>query len=140
MSNLHEVGLWLIAAAGVLLAGLCSGVEIACYAINRVRLALRVTRTPPDRAARLIRSELEQPDRLLATLLVWMNIATYAGAVATTQLLEERVHSPILVAVIDTCILTPILFVLAEALPKELFRTEADKLAYRFARPLAAAR
>jgi CBS domain containing-hemolysin-like protein len=114
--------------------------EIACYTINRVRLALRAGRTPPDPAARIVRAELEHPDRLLATLLIWLNIATYAGALATTRLLEMKVQSPGLVALLNTCVLAPVLFIFGEALPKELFRTEADRLAYLFARPLKGAR
>ena len=134
MSTLEEVMLWTIATAGVLATALCSGMEIACYSINRVRLALRVGRNPPDVAARLIRRELDQPDRLLATLLLWMNIATYAGALATTELLEANIHSPAMVALVNTCVLAPVLFIFGEAgLPKELFRTEADRLAYLFA-------
>jgi CBS domain containing-hemolysin-like protein len=140
MTSLYESIPWLVAAGCIGVAALCSGMEIACYAINRVRLALRAGRVPQDAAARIIRAELDQPDRLLATLLVWMNIATYAGALAITELLERNIHSPALVALVNTCVLSPVLFIFGEALPKELFRIEADRLAYRFARPLAAAR
>ncbi len=105
MSTLYETALWLVAIGGVALAALCSGMEIACYSMNRVRLALRVGRNPPDRAARIIRSELDQADRLLSTLLVWLNIATYAGALATTTLLETKITSPALVALVNTCVL-----------------------------------
>jgi len=140
MIRWEEALLWVTAFAGIVGTALCSGMEIACYAISRVRLALRAGRTPPDPAARIIRAELEHPDRLLATLLIWMNIATYAGALAVTRLLESRVQSPALLALLNTCVLAPVLFIFIEALPKELFRTEADRLAYLFARPLAAAR
>jgi CBS domain containing-hemolysin-like protein len=140
MTTLRETVLWAIAVAGVIVAALCSGMEIACYAINRVRLTLRAGLTPPDNAARTIRAELDKPDRLLSTLLIWMNIATYAGALATSELLESKVESPALVALLNTCVLAPVLFIFGEALPKELFRTEADRLAYLFARPLALAR
>jgi CBS domain containing-hemolysin-like protein len=140
MSSAHEVMLWAIALVGVVGAALCSGLEIACYSVNRVRLALRVNRTPPDASARLLRSELEHPDRLLSTLLIWLNLTTYLGAMATTELLEARIKSPGLVALVDTCVLAPVLFIFSEALPKELFRTEADRLAYVFAAPLAGMR
>jgi CBS domain containing-hemolysin-like protein len=140
MTTLRETVLWSIAFAGAVIMALCSGMEIACYSINRVRLALRAGLVPPDKAARMIRAELDQPDRLLSTLLICMNIGTYAGALATSELLERSVESPALVALLNTCVLAPVLFIFSEALPKELFRTEADRLAYFFARPLAAAR
>src|SRR5262245_43440460 len=117
MTPWQEVLWWSVALAGVIVSALSAGMEIACYSVNRVRLDLRAVRVPPDRRARLIRAELDRPDRLLATLLVWLNIATYGGTLAMTELLENKVESPVLIAVINTCILAPVLFVFGEALP-----------------------
>jgi putative hemolysin len=131
---------WAVAVGSVAASAVFSGMEIAFYSINRVRLVLRAGRTPPDAAAVLVRRELEQPDRLLATLLVGNNIVGYMSAVAIATLLESRVGSPGLVALLNTCVLAPVLFIFAESLPKELFRVEADRLAYALSRPVAAVR
>lgn len=132
--TLEKILLLALALAGVFVSAIASGTEIAMYSLNRVRLSLRT-----DRAAEMIRHELEKPGRLLATLLIWLNIATYVSTLATTRLLEG-LGSPAAIAVVNTCLLAPILFIFAEALPKDLFRIEADALAYRLATPLAVGR
>ncbi len=131
---LHTALMWLMAFAGIVLSAIASGGEIAFYSLNRVRLSLRT-----DRPAMLLKAELERPDRLLATMLIWLNVATYFSAMATSKLLEG-LGSPALIAVVNTCILAPILFVFAEALPKDLFRIEANRIAYRLATPLTVGR
>src|SRR5262245_46607275 len=108
---LHEVLWWSVALLGVVGSALSAGLEIACYSVNRVRLDLRAGRHPPDPAARLVRAELDQPDRLLSTLLIWLNVATYAGTLAITELLNEHIRSPALIAAVNTCILAPVLFI-----------------------------
>lgn len=137
-----ELALWWTLMLVALTASSCfSGVEVGCYTLNRVRLDLRAGRTSrPDRAAHVLKSELEQPDRLLAALLIGNNIVNYLGALAMTTLLETGGRTPGQVAVITTLVLTPVLFVFGEALPKELFRVEADSLTYRFARVLSGMR
>jgi len=137
-----EMTLWWMLMLSALIASACfSGVEVGCYTLNRVRLDLRAGRTTrPDWAARVLKRELEQPDRLLAALLIGNNIVNYAGALAMTTLLEVGGRSPGQVALITTLVLTPALFVFGEAIPKELFRVEADRLTYRFAGVLSAMR
>jgi putative hemolysin len=136
-----ELVLWsLLAIVSVIASAMCSGVEIGCYTLNRVRLDLRSHRQPPDVPARIIQRELERPDRLLSTLLISNNIVNYTGALATTALFEATGQPDGVVAVLNTCVLAPVLFVLGEAFPKEFFRGQADRLTYVFARPLAAVR
>lgn len=136
-----EVFSWsVVAFVCVVLSAICSGTEIAFYSLNRVRLDVRAAQTPPDRAARLIRSELERPGRVLTTLLISNNLVNYFGALATSTLFAATAMSEGAIAVASTLVLAPLLFVLGEAAPKELFRVEADRLAYVFARPVTAAR
>ncbi len=131
---------WATAISAISLSAVFSGVEIGCYAVNRVRLAVRSERSPPDRSARLLRREIDRPDRLLGTLLIANNIVNYMGAVATSALLASTGYGPAVIAAINTVLLAPVLFVMGEALPKELFRLDADRLTYRFARLIAALR
>lgn len=136
-----EIFLWvLLAFASVVASAIISGVEIGCYSLSRVRMELRVAKTPPDRSARVLRREIERPALILGTLLIANNLVHYVGSLATTNALNGTELSETAVTLVNVAVLSPIFFVFAEALPKELFRVEADRLTYVFARPLALVR
>jgi len=133
---------WWVALAVFGLAGSawCSGFETSLYVVNRVRLALRAEASPPDRPARRLRRELDNPDRSITTLLISNNVFNYLGVLGVSSLLEGRGLSSLGVIVINALLVTPALLVFGESVPKEYFRVEADRLAYRFAPWLAALR
>lgn len=132
-----ELVLWgTVWLATLVASAVCSGTETGCYTLNRVRLDLRSRRTPPDVPARLIRAELERPERLVATLLIANNIVGFMSAEAMNRFLSPFPLGEATRALVNTVIIAPSLFVMGEALPKELFRIRADKLTYLFARPL----
>ena len=121
----------LLSLFGVLLSALCAGLETGVYTINRVRLAVRAG-TNHRRASRL-KFELDHPERLLITLLVLNNLANYLGSLGIAGVLEVSGLGPWSAIAINTVILVPILFILAETLPKDLFRTFTDHWTYHFA-------
>jgi len=127
--------IWLaVWGASIFASSLCSGLETGSYSLNRVRLDIRAKRTNPiDRAARTIRGELEQPERLLATLLIGNNVVHFLAAESMHNVLHPMSLSEGLEAVINTLVIAPVLFVIGEAVPKELFRIQAERLTYRFA-------
>jgi CBS domain containing-hemolysin-like protein len=127
---------WVVVILCVLASALCSGMELGVYSVNRVRLDLRAARTPPDTSARILRAELDKPARVLATLLISNNIVNALAAEGSTRLLGMAGHSTLVVAAITTFVLSPVLFIAGDALPKELFRVEADRLVPVLARPL----
>lgn len=122
-----------LALAGLAGSALCSGAELGAYSVNRVRLDLRASRRPADPLALTLRAELEKPDRLLATLLIFSNIFGYLASVGVTQTLARMGYADAWVLVINVLILAPGIFLLGDALPKELFRLEADRLTYAVA-------
>ncbi len=132
------VGSIAIAAGGVVASALCSGLETGLYVVSRVRLAVRAGRGE-RRAVRLER-ELERPDRLLATLLIANNAANYAGSLGVAAVIETFVTPIWAIVVLNTLVVVPILFVLGETIPKDLFRTRADHWTPRFAPGLTVAR
>ncbi len=134
--QLEQMGWWIVAVMGVALSAMASGVEIGCYSLNRVRLSVRAGRTPPMASARMLTGELDRPDRLLAALLICNMIANDLGSVATRNLFESAGFTHASQILFSVLVLGPVLFVFGEALPKELFRSEADRLTYLFARPL----
>ncbi len=136
MSLLEQIGWWILAITGLLLASIVAGVELGCYSVNRVRLNLRAERGRggrPDPAARILRRELDRPDRMLTTILIAYNMFSYLSAVALTSIMESKDRPHWEVALINVCVLTPAILIIGDALPKELFRQRADSLTYRFA-------
>ncbi len=113
-----------IALLGVLGSAVCSGMETGLYAMNRATLALRA-RHARDRMARLLEREASASDRALATLLIANNVFNYLGALGVTAILAAQGHAPAGLIALNALIITPILLVFAESLPKELYRRNA---------------
>ena len=128
----------IIAVIGVIGSAVFSGLETGLYVVNRVRLAVRAGHG--DRSAARLESELEHPERLLATLLIANNAANYAGSLGVAAILNSFNLSATGVIVLNTLLVVPILLVFGETLPKDLFRTRADNWTPRFVTPLRVAR
>ena len=125
------------AVCGTALSAFFSGMETGLYTLNRVRLELRAgTR---DRPAQILAHLLARPQRMLAVVLIGTNAATQLAAWSIAAMLHAAEISPMASIIIDTAILVPILLVVAEVLPKDLFRAHGDVWCYRLARPLHAA-
>jgi CBS domain containing-hemolysin-like protein len=110
---------------------LCSGLESGSYSLNRVRLHL--LEHHGQRSARTLRRLLDKHTHLLATLLIANNIANYTSSAAMTVLIEAWGLSDWQVIGLNVLIVTPLLFIFCETLPKDLFVAHADGLMYRFA-------
>ncbi len=119
-----------IAIAGLVFSALYSGLETGLYTINRVRLAVQASRG--DVKAMRLRSLIDQPNRMLSTLLVGNNMANYAGSFGIAAILDAAGVSPVQAVAINAGILIPILFVFGETLPKDFFRTYTDRWSYAF--------
>ncbi len=132
MSDATLVAWVLVMLVGFGGSALCSGLETGTYAVNRVRLQIAVHRG--RRGARTLRDELDHPPRLLTTLLIGNNLANYLGSAGVTVLIGlaafDQWWQDVLVNVL---IVTPVLFVFGETLPKDLFLAHADRLMPRFA-------
>ncbi|MBX3356662.1 MAG: DUF21 domain-containing protein [Phycisphaeraceae bacterium] len=135
-----EVALFftLLIALGVLLSALCSGIETGIYTTNRVRLALRVAEG--QRRARILRDEMDHPNRLLAALLIANTIANDFVAIGISRVLHGVGLGPFGAVVVNTMIVVPILFIFGEVIPKDLFRRSADRATQALAPGLRAAR
>jgi CBS domain containing-hemolysin-like protein len=118
----------LLALAGLTLSALFSGLETGMYTINRVRLAVRAGRR--ERRARRVRAMLDDPESMLATILVGNNVANYAGTLGVAAILERLGVDPLRAILINAGLLIPLIFVFGETLPKDLFRTHTDRWTY----------
>lgn len=119
-------------------AALCAGAEMGVYSVNRVRLRVRSKRGEGllRTSASILHDELEHTPRVLATLLIGYNLFSYLNSVGTTALLSARGYSEATIIALNVLVIGPVLFVLMDSLPKDLFRAEPDRLLYAMARPL----
>jgi putative hemolysin len=122
-----------LALVGLVGSALCNGTELGLYSLNRVRLSLRVAGDKPQRRALVLKHELDRPGRALATLLIATTIFGDLAATGLSAALERMGYSEGAVVALTVFILTPLVFVFTEMIPKELFRTEADRLTYTLA-------
>ncbi len=129
--------LWcLVVLVGLCGSALCSGLEVGLYTVNRVLVRVHGAGAKGRLAARILQSQLDRPAPTLTALLVWNNIFNYAATLALTTLVATIGLSDLEMILIQIVVLTPVLLVLAESAPKEVFRANADVLMERFAIPL----
>lgn len=128
-----EMAIWsAVALLGMIGSALYSGLETGAYRLNRVRLHLMAHQKVP--AAVTLDQMVRKPNRLLGTLLIGNNISNYASSLGITALLTGLGLANAQIIVFTAVLLTPLLFVFGEVLPKDLFQNHTDQLTYRFAR------
>ena len=119
----------------LLVSALLSAAETALLAANRLRM--QQLDEAGDRRARTVRRLLEDPGRLLTTLLVGDNIVNVAATVLATSVLIAVFGWPrgVLYAIAGIVLA---LLVIGEIVPKTIAVKYADRLSLSLARPLAA--
>ncbi len=109
---------WLAVAVCLLVSFVFSGIEAGILSVNRVRLKHRVKMR--DRAALRLNRLLEQPERVLVTVLMVTNLMNIFAITLTTQEFVARFgnwgYPAVLAAVL------PVYLLGLELLPKSLFR------------------
>lgn len=121
----------IIGAAG---AAFFAGSETGLYSVNKVRLRVRAARSNPiDHSANLLSHEAQHTHNVLPAMLIGYNVFSAINALGMTAIMNGLGYSETWVIVINVVLLTPLLFVLADMLPKELFRADADRVMYRAA-------
>ena len=119
----------------LLLKGFFSGSEIALVSADKIQMRHRAR--VGSRGARLLLRMFRRPDRLLTTTLVGTNLATVSlttiGTIGMARLFGE---SGELYAFL---VLTPVLLVFGEIVPKSIFQQKAESLAPLIVYPLQAA-
>jgi putative hemolysin len=120
----------LVIIACIICAAFFSGAETAIVSCNRIRI--RHLAKSLDRNAQMVEKLLARPERILATTLVGTNTfivlgvvmaATYAGI-----LLKQYED---LGGVVATLVMTPVILIFSEAVPKAYFYRHADIITLR---------
>jgi len=127
--------IWLLLALLFLTAaGYFSGAEMGLYSLNRLRLRLQVGRTGDPTAAMLLQLFDRRDESVLAVLLM-QNVMNYLLIVATVSLI---LHVTDLSAgradIYAAIVLSPMTFVFGDVVPKNWFRSHANRLMYPTAR------
>lgn len=110
-------------------SALYSGLETGAYRLNRIRLQNRAHRGLSS--AIFLRHMIAHPPIMLGTLLIGNNIVNFLGTASLTRLFDGWGLSEGQVIVANILIVTPLLFIFGETLPKDLFGAYSDRLMYR---------
>ncbi len=130
--------LWVVLALlGLMGSALCSGLEVGFYSVSRVLVRVRASE---HGHARRLQKQIERPVPVLTTLLAWNNVFNYVATLAITALLTRTGLGDGALIVLQAFVLTPVILIFAESLPKELFRSRANAVMERFAPALRAMR
>ncbi len=125
MNPAENPSLALFAAALIFLIGLrlsafFSGSETGFYRLSTLQLTLQVQRG--DRVAKRLQSFVTHPERFVATTLVGNNVANYLTTVAIGLVVTVVVvESSGAVEIAATVLLTPVIFIFGELIPKSLY-------------------
>ena len=124
----NELAGWACLMAGMVLSFLYSGVETGTYVVNKIRLDLHAE--AGNRRARRLRAMLRDPGRPLVVVLIGNNLANYLASAGMVLVLTARgvAHTDWY----SVAILTPLVFVFCELVPKNLFHRHGETLAYVF--------
>jgi len=122
------IAIYLVTLLGLIgLSGLFSGLETAAVSVNEPSLRERADQG--DGLARSALRLLEDRRRILAVTLVGNNLVNVMAALLTERLLEVTLPlwSAVAIAVLNFAIITPILVIFAEIVPKHLFYLHSDR-------------
>ena len=113
-----------IIALAILMEGFFSGSETALVSCNRMKIRHRVEKGRAG--ARILWSMLQDPHRILATMLVGTNICVVTATIIATDLcLKVFQERGSLVAML---IMTPLVLCFGEMIPKAVFRIYSDRI------------
>lgn len=132
---------FLIILLSLIFSAFFSGIEIAYYSSNKLRMELKRKQGAP--AARLLSYFIRHPSHFMTNTLVGNNIALVVYGIFMKQVLESFftglpyawLHNDFLTFIIITIISALIVLVFAEFLPKAFFRINPDRLLFIFSYP-----
>lgn len=108
----------------IISAGFFSGAETGIISLNRLRLRSLVD--SKVKKALWLKGFLENPEYFLSSTLVGTNLSVIiASALATSWAVKYFANQGALIA---TLILTPLILIFSEIIPKSLFRQHADRV------------
>ncbi len=124
-----------VIVACIICAAFFSGAETAFVSCNRIRI--RHLAKAHDRSAQIVEKLLVKPERILATTLVGTNIFIVLGVVMAAAYAGELLRNyEGLSGIVATVVMTPVILVFSEAIPKAYFYRYANTITLRIGRLL----
>ena len=118
----------------LLLEAFFSGSETAVISADRAKL--RLSASKGDKRAKLALRLLTKSEDLLATTLVGTNIAVVTVTSLATLLIARHIPAGWNASLVATLLMTPVILIFAELIPKCICRVRADTITLQIARTL----
>jgi gliding motility-associated protein GldE len=132
---LNIIALGVISIILLLLSAMASGSEVAFFSLTR--LDMEQLRETNDANSQRVLDLLSNPDRLLATILVTNNMVNICLVITVTQLVDNIfIFSGVWEFIFNTIIITFLLLLFGEIMPKVLSQTNPVKMTRLLAAPL----
>ena len=133
---------WLVVIITLVFSAFFSGMEIAFVSSNKLRIEL--DKNKGLFSAKILAEFIKNPSKVLGTLLLGNNIALviYGLAIANmlepiiVRLLTPQYSSEFLILILQTIISTFLILIVAEFIPKALFRINPNAILNIFALPV----
>ncbi len=110
----------------ILAAGFYAGAETGAYRLNRIRL--RHGARSGSRAARLLQGVVSDMEGFMCMTLAAHNTAVYGATALTTAVFATHFRTDLRAELASLLILSPLLLVVSEVLPKSIFQFASDRL------------
>lgn len=124
----------------LLLTGFFSGTEIAFVSANKLLVQLK--RKKETGSGAMFSGFYDRPNEFMGAMLVGHNIALVTFTILMSELLTpliaQTIDSPFLISLTNTLLITIVVMIFGEYLPKTLFRLYAERILYSLAFPIRA--
>ena len=122
----------IILLLSLVMMGFFAGSETAVVSASMARIEVLSQKADPR--ARVIKRLMQEPDRMLGTVLVGTNLMATSAGVASLRLAQYMLPGrPGLQKLLNTLVMTVVILLFCEILPKTIFRAKSDTLALRSA-------
>ena len=128
-----QIGIYILILVCMLLSAFFSSSEAAFLSLQRTRITHLVS-TGAAGASKVARM-IDQPERLLSTILLGNNLVNVAFAALVTVITLSFLDERIAVAV-STAVATSLLLIFGEVVPKTIAIRHSERVAFLYARPL----
>jgi len=123
----------LMLALLLIISGFFSAAETSLMSLSKIRVRYMVDENV--KGAKLVQTLLENPSKLIGSVLVGNNIANIAGSAIATALTMKLFQGN--AVAIATIVMTILILVFSEITPKSLAAQNAEKVAIAVAKPLS---
>lgn len=125
----------------IILIGFFAGIEIAFISVSKLNIELR--KKQGTLTGKILSRFMEEPEEFIGSSLIGVNITLVVYGLLMTQLtdpylnmLPPPLNSEYIHLFLDTLIATFIILILAEFLPKAIFRSKAEQALVIFSMPM----